>query len=45
MWLLCKLLTDSQGSGKKIKGEVYKIDLEMLEYLGKVTLANAMSVN
>ena len=28
-------VTDCEGVGNKIKGEVYKIDQEMLEYLGK----------
>ena len=29
-------VSDHEGVGKKIKGEVYNIDQEMLEYLGKI---------
>ena len=31
-----KHVSDLKGVGKKIKGEVYNIDQEMLEYLGKI---------
>ena len=41
MFNLIKYFADCEGVGKKIKGEVFKIDQEMLEHLGEFDILSS----